>query len=61
MKNALFALIIIVKIRQNNKKFVKDWFVTKMGRKNIFYRDVTDKMAASSKLSPQYHGVTVIL
>ena len=59
VKNILFALKS-VRIRQNNQIFVKDCFVIRRIIE-IFYRDVPDKMAASSKLSPQYYGLTVIL
>jgi hypothetical protein len=33
------------------------WYKTDC--KNIFYCDVPDKMAANTKLSPQYYGVTI--
>jgi hypothetical protein len=49
IKNILFALMT-VRIRQNNRRFVKGCFVSRWFVK-IFYRDVRNKMAASSQLS----------
>ena len=60
VKNTLFTSIP-VRIMQNNQIFVKDHFAIRRIAKIFFYRDVPDKMAASSKLSPQCYGVTVIL
>ena len=56
VKNTSFTSIP-VRIRQNNQ--ILHWYKTDY--KNIFCRDVPDKMAASRKLSPQYYGVTLIL
>ena len=58
-KNTLLALII-VKIRQNNRKFVKDCFVIRWTNK-IFHYHVPDIMAISNKSSAQYHSVILIL
>lgn len=45
---------------QNNQRFVKDeCFVIRRIIK-LFYRDVPDKMAVSSKSSSQYYCMTVI-
>jgi hypothetical protein len=57
IKNILFVLMT-VRIRQNNRRFVKGCFVSRWFVK--FYRDVPNKMAASSKLSLHINdGVTV--
>ena len=61
VKNILLALISVW-VRQNNQTDICEGLLcykTKIVR--VFYRDVPDKMAASSKLSPQYYGVIVIL
>ena len=57
LKKNLFTSLL-VRIRQNNQRSLKDCLATRRIVK-IFHCDVPDKMAASSKLSPHYYGMTV--
>ena len=59
VKKSLFASIS-VRISKNKQRFANELFVIKRIIKS-FSLGVPDKMADTSKLSPQCNGVTVIL
>ena len=59
-KTTLFTSVP-VRTSQNKQIFVKDCFNIRRITKIVFFRDVPNKMAASSKLSPQYYGLTETL
>jgi hypothetical protein len=60
VKNIFFALIP-VQFKQNNKRFLKDCSVTRWIVKIYSHvRNSQNKMAANSKSSLRYYGVTVI-